>query len=167
MRRLSKIRFREYKKIEDERAIVMSALSLLIHAHSHLGQEAPCPGNLLAMDQINTIAGETENINAGLYSRSKELWEAILELDGFELSSPDITREQERAEQGLDLLQRIRKHMVSEPPGEPLEDGLIRAAIGRTFAELENKLVNRRSELRIAQREFQLSQAEASLKPSR
>jgi hypothetical protein len=156
MNRLSAFRILEMKSLDEERVPLMTGMVLLIHAHEHLKNSDPRPEeNTLAMEQIQSIIGPMEDRNKALSRESGDLWRAVLELDGAELSSPEIARELSNVARGIDWLDRASRRLASSwPVEEGGEDILMK------ISELRSQLYHTHSALSEQQSEHQMAQAE-------
>jgi hypothetical protein len=156
MTRLSIMRFLEMTSLEEERGPIMRGMCLLMDAYEHLKETSPqSEENTLAMQHISSIIGPMEDENKALSQRSGDLWRAVLELDGPELTSKEIEREQSNVATGIDWLERaIRRVAESWPVEEGGEDILMQ------IADLRGQLSHEESALDEAQRKYQMARAE-------
>lgn len=156
MTKLGAIRFLEMMGLEHERELLMRGMLLLMNAHGHLQKTTPqLEENISAIQQIVSIVGPMENENKVLAEKAGELWRAVLELDGPELSSKQIEKEENDAATGLDWLNRAINRVAEVwPVEEGGEDILVE------MADLRNRLQKDRHALREAQRQHQMAQAE-------
>jgi hypothetical protein len=156
MNRLSAIRILEMKSLDKERVPLMTGMLLLIHAHEHLKNSVPLPEeNTLAMEQMESIIGPMEDRNKALSQESGDLWRAVLELDGAELSSPEIARAQSNVATGIDWLDRASRRLAASWPVEEGGEDIL-----MEIAELRGHLYHTQSALNEQQGEHQMAQAE-------
>jgi hypothetical protein len=156
MNRLSANRILEMKSLDEERVPLMTGMLLLIHAHEHLKNSVPRPEeNTLAMKQIQSIIGPMEDRNKALSQESGDLRRAVLELDGAELSSREIAREQSNVATGIDWLDRSSRRLAASWPVEEGGEDIL-----MEIAELRSQLYHAQSALSEQQQEHQMAQAE-------
>jgi len=142
--------------IEDERAPLMDGMTWLMRAHTHLQNDFP-PSEVtpLAMEQISSLIGPMEDENKTLCQDAGDLWRAILEIDGPELSSQEIETRQAEVAAGIDWLARIMTWLVEDWLGEEGRNQILMEMAG-----LRDELYREDSVLRESQREYQLKRAE-------
>lgn len=147
MRRLSATRVREILRIDEERGKVQAELCRLFKSIDAL--EIP----------IEDVPASLELENKSLCEKQAELWRAVLALDGVELSSEEISKEQMRIEKGIEWLQRILSHARK---GELVDDD--HGNVLAILMNLDNLLRCSRTDLARRQREYQMAQAKARIK---
>lgn len=171
------MRFREASKLKELRGPVNAGMDLLIHAYEHLQKQPPTPENAAAMELILPIIGTLENENKELADKSAELWGEVLDLDGVELSSPEILEALERTGRGQCCIERAMHHLEKRfPVGELAFPGRSGAAgqlrlrgkgnaddeeALRTLTDLHWQLVRLRADLENAQEKYQWAMAKA------
>lgn len=149
-------RFREYYKIEEERSDLMHGMGLLSHARRHLEKDPLGGGEcLLAMKQMDSLIGPMENRNRDLAEKGSYLWNAILELDGAELTSPEIDKALSDAQLGVEWLDRLTNRVCSGDCGpEGQEEARSR------LVDIRTRLSWQAGDLRRQQDEYQWAMAE-------
>ena len=159
MRRLSKRRFRECVKIETERASLMDKMIRLMESHRRLKKNPPSTKNTRAMERAGSAIGVLEDKNKELAEKSNALWHAVLALDGSELSSPEILKEQSEVWQGIQWLDRITKRLALDLLAwDSREESLM------TISHLHTELSRRGSELAASQERYRWARAEVITK---
>ncbi len=94
MKRVTVDRYWRMESLDEERGAVMDGMIRLIHAYEYLKNDgSSSEETLTAMRLIMPIIGTLEDRNKGMAEESGDLWDAILDLDGAELSSAEIERE--------------------------------------------------------------------------
>jgi hypothetical protein len=156
MRRLSAMRFRECMKVEAERATLMDEMARLSRYRERLRKKAASAQNNRDIERISLRFGPLEDRNKELAEKKSTLWHAVLALDGAELTSWDVLREQERVGRGREWLDRVMKHLEESHLGVDIGEGVM-----MQIADLRGELMRRRSELKSNQEKHQWTQAEA------
>jgi hypothetical protein len=155
MRRLSKNRFRECAKIETERVSLMDQIRALMKSHQRLEKKHASAKNTLAMERISSTIGQLEDEDKKLAEKSVALWSAVLALDGSELRSPEILKEQNEVLRGLRWLDRINNRLALDLAGrEGSVDSLM------TLSKIRTQLFCRNSALATGQERYQWGLAE-------
>lgn len=160
MHQISAIRFQQMRTLEAERVSVYRGMSLLIDAIGHLTRNyEPSPERARAEQILHALTGEAEDRNKALSQESGDLWRLVLELDGQELTSREITAEQSSVASSEQLLERVRRrlgqHLTAGKDVEGDEPALM------LIGELARELRKRGHELWEAQEKYQRSRAEA------
>jgi hypothetical protein len=146
-------------KIEAERAPLMDKMLRLIKSYERLKKLPASPKNTLAMKRTGSAIGKLEDKNKELAEKSNVLWRAVLTLDGLELSSPEILKEQSEVWQGIKWLERITKRLALDLLAwDSREESLM------TISNLHSELYRRSSELAASQERHRWARAEAITK---
>ena len=156
MHRLSKARFLEMVTIEERRGSTMDGMRHLIGAARHLLKMEPSQGNSLALELIDPLIGAMEDENKKLSRRAEVLWQAVLDLDGAELTNEQIASEQAKAALGEDWLSGAIAYLAKTWPAEEERDAIL-----MELADLRNQVSLERSKLGQRQKEYQLAKAES------
>jgi hypothetical protein len=153
------MRFRECMKVEAERATLMDEMARLSRYHERLRKKTASAQNTRDIERISLRFGPLEDRNKELAEKKSTLWHAVLALDGAELTSWDVLREQERVGRGTQWLDRVMKHLEESHLGVDIDEGVM-----MQIADLRGELMRRRSELKSNQEKHQWTQAEASVR---
>jgi hypothetical protein len=143
-------------RIEEERVPLMAGMIRLMNAHTHLQSDFP-PSEVMppTMEQISSLIGAMEDENKTLSQDAGDLWRAILEIDGPELTSREIETRQAEVAAGIDWLVRAMRRLAENWPDEEGKNQIL-----MEMADLRNGLYREDSVLRESQREYQLKRAE-------
>ena len=150
------MRFRECMKVEAERATLMDEMARLGRYRERLRKKSASAQNTGDIERISLRFGPLEDRNKELAEKRATLWHAVLALDGAELTSWDVLREQERVGRGTQWLDRVMKHLEESHLGVDIDEGVM-----MQIADLRADLMRRRSELKSNQEKHQWTQAEA------
>jgi hypothetical protein len=153
------MRFRECMKVEAERATLMDEMARLSRYHERLRKKTASTQNTRDIERVSLRFGPLEDRNKELAEKRATLWHAVLALDGAELTSWDVLREQERVGRGRQWLDRVMKHLEESHLGVDIDEGVM-----MQIADLRGELMRRRSELKSNQEKHQWTQAEARLR---
>jgi hypothetical protein len=102
MNKSSAIRVFQMLSLEEQRGPLMAGMQILMRAYTHLRDCPESTENSLAMQQILSIIGPMEDENKSLSEQSEDLWSAVLEQVGPELSSKEIEKAENNAATGAD-----------------------------------------------------------------
>lgn len=121
MKRVTVDRYWRMESLDEERGAVMDGMIRLIHAYEYLKNDgSSSEETLTAMRLIMPIIGTLEDRNKGMAEESGDLWDAILDLDGAELSSAEIERERADAALGEDWISRAMRRLEKSWPVEEI-----------------------------------------------
>jgi hypothetical protein len=156
LKEISVARYWEMTKIEEERTAAYDGMLMLRNVRGHLRDDfASWPESQPAIDQLlSPLIGQLEKQNKDLGEKAFALWEQIIEMDGAQLKSVEIERQQSDAASGMSWLLRTMKHLNTMPE----EDG--KGEILTALMDLCSELNLESHRLRESHRKHQRLQAE-------
>jgi hypothetical protein len=162
MTRQNAIRVREVRRLDDQREPVFAGMVRLINAIVHL-RKIGSPEDFFAIELLGDLEGHLERENKTLCQKADDLWRAVLESHGAELSSKEIAEEQRRVQEGLDWLWRIHVHIlksihIRKPVTSELSE--LEASVV-CLDDLESDLRRSRRDLDLRQEQYRMARAEA------
>ncbi len=149
-------------RLTEEVAPVATGYGILRHAYNHLKNLPPSEEDNEARAQIISLIGSLEDQKEAMAQELADLWRAILELDGAELSSPVIESERAVLAVGLRWVERAMKHIAESWPVEGAGEEILMELAGwrdRLFSELRD-CIERQREHQAAQAELLATMAE-------
>lgn len=155
MHQISAIRFQQMERLEAERGPVYEGMCLLMDAIGRVQKDhGPSPARKLAEARLSKLMGEAEERNKSLCQEAGDMWRLILDLDGEELTSPEIAAKERAVADGRDWLSRIARRIAGDEDDGAREDSL------RAIAEIDCELHKSWRDLREAQGKHQFARAE-------
>ena len=109
MHDISKSWYLKILAVEAEREDLMAGMMTLMSAHGQVSRErAELESAAGALQRLGSLIATVEDRNKKLSRESGDLWQAIMDLDGKELTSEEIEREESVIAEALRWLERIK-----------------------------------------------------------